>query len=269
VRPLGWALFIAYLVVLIIKHSVGNRLHNLSFLTLGLAGFIFIFGSLMKISSGYFIYTSETGPINILMSANDKAYGGFYPNITEKGGPGYIEGGEKLNFRQKQDIFKYRALTWIKEHPFKWISFIPNRIILLFRWDDIAVSRLISPDFNFQKFVKLIRHDPSVTQNYPVGFLSFWVLLIIYHHLFYYAGLIFFIYGFIKFHKDILKNPHLVMLLIYAVIGFIMIMVADSDIRFRYPFMFIIFICNSFFLSELLLPIKSKRGRAEDPPVQN
>lgn len=259
VRPLGWALFIAYLFAIIIKHSDGMRLRNLSFITVGLAAFIIILGSLLKTSSGYFIYSSSTGPINILMSANDKANGGFYPNITEKGEPGYIPGGEKLNYLQKQDTLQSRAISWIKAHPMKWISFIPNKIVLLLKGDDIAVSRLVSPDFNYQKFLKIIKHDPSVAGNYSIGFLFGWLILWLYQNLFYFASLIFLIFGFRKLSKNCLKNPHLKMFLIYAALGIIITLVANADVRYKYPFMFIVFICNSFFITGLL----------EDSPSRN
>jgi len=258
VRPLGWALLIAYLIVLIIKHPKGKLLRHISFVIIGFAAFIIAFGSITKIYSGYFIYTSTTGPINILMSANDNANGGFYSIQSDEKGPGYIPGGDTLTFRQKQDIMQNRGVSWIKEHPFKWISFIPNKIILLFRSDDITVSRLVFPDFNFQKFLKILKHDPSAPQNYSAGFLSLWVLLLLYHHLFYFAGLILFVYGLFRFHKDILQNSNLLLFLIYAFAGIAITMIADSDIRFKYPYMFVVFICNAYFIAGLLKPYLTK-----------
>ena len=266
VRPLGWALFASYIITLLITRPKGKLICNLSCVTLGLAAFIIVFGSLMKLSSGYFIYTSSTGPINMLMSANDNASGGFFPIQSDyKGGPGYIPGGDTLTFRQKHDIMAGRAVSWVKDHPVKWFSLIPIKILLLFRWDDISVSRILSPDFNYQTFLKLIKHDPTVTQKYPVSFLAFWALLLALHHLFYFAGLTFFIYGLIKFRKEIYMNSFLQMLLIYSVIGIAMTMVADADVRFKYPYMFALFICNAFFITEYL---KLITGRASNPPVQ-
>jgi len=268
VRPLGWALFAAYIIILLIIHPQGKLIRNISFVTLGLASFIIVFGSVIKLSSGYFIYTSSTGPINILMSANDNASGGFLPIQSDyKGGPGYISGGDTLTFRQKQDIMAGRAVSWIKNHPVKWISLIPAKIVLLFRWDDITVSRLVSPDFNYQTFLKLIKHDPTVTRTYSIGFLLLWAFLLIFHHMFYYAGLIFFIYGLFRFRKDILKNSDILMLLVYAVAGIGMTMVADADVRFKYPYMFVIFTCNAFFIIEIL-KLNLLMGREVIPPVQ-
>jgi len=252
VRPLGWALFIAFLVFFIAKYKNGKLLSNLSSITLGLVGFIFIFGSLIKITSGYFIYSSTTGPINILMSANDKATGAFYPEITEKGNPGYIPDGEKLNFLQKQDTLEYRAISWIKDHPIKWVSLIPNKLFLLFRGDDVAVSKLISTDFNLQVFLKIIKRDPTIASNYSFGFLFLWLFLMIYHHLLYFFSLFVFVIGFRRFHHEIMKNEYIKMFLIYVSIGIIITLISHAGIRYKYPYMFVLFICNSFFIPELL-----------------
>jgi cell division protein FtsW (lipid II flippase) len=56
------------------------------------------------------------------------------------------------------------------------------------------------------------------------------------------------------------------MFLIYAALGIIITLAANADIRYKYPFMFIVFIYNSFFITGLLKDY-IKKGRAVNPPV--
>jgi len=125
--------------------------------------------------------------------------------------------------------------------------------ILLVKPDVFADERgYFFESFNYQKFLRVIKHDSSLTQHYTMSFLPVWLFLIIYHHLFYYATLIFFIYGLFRFRKEIIKNSYLIMFLVYAAAGIAMTMAADADVRFKFPYMFVIFICNAFFMAEFL-----------------
>jgi hypothetical protein len=107
--------------------------------------------------------------------------------------------------------------------------------------------------FNFLKALK--EHIPLV--NILGGFSStqiiIWALLILYHHLIYYFILFFFIFGLIKFRKMVFNNPDFNMLLLFITIGIIMTLIAVGAPRYKYPYMFIIFIFNSLFISKYLI----------------
>ena len=257
IRPLGWALVISFLALIIYKiYKKEVRYSSLIFLLSGLFSIVLIFGSLTYLSCDKFIYTSDNGPLNILMGANDHANGGYYENVFEKGEAGYIEHPEKLTFDQKEQFWMNQSFSWISAHPVKWIMLFPKKIFNMFAWDDISVSKLVFSNFTLFNFLKAIK-DHVPLDNILSGFTSvqiiIWALLILYHHLIYYFFLFFFIFGLIKFRTIVFNNPDFNMLLLFITIGIIITLIAVGDPRYKYPYMFIIFIFNSLFISKYFI----------------
>jgi hypothetical protein len=257
IRPFGWALIISFLVIIIYKiYKKEVCFQSLIYLPTGLFAFILLFGSITYLSFGKFVYTSDKGPLNILMGANDHANGGFYENVFEKGESGYIEHPENLTFYQKHDFWMNQAVSWISAHPVKWIMLFPKKLFNMFAWDDISVSKLIFNNFSLYNFLKAVKEHIPLS-NVIGGFtglqIIIWALLILYHHLIYYFIIIFFIFGLMKFRTIVFHNPDFNILLLFITIGIIIILVAVGDPRFKYPYMFIIFIFNSLFISKYLI----------------
>jgi hypothetical protein len=261
IRPLGWALVISFLVI--ITHKIYKKevhFSGLIYLLTGLLSIVLIFGSITYLSCSKFVYTSDNGPLNIIMGANDHANGGYYENVFEKGEAGYLEHSENLTVDQKQEFWMHQAVSWISIHPVKWIMLFPRKLFNMFAWDDISVSKLVFNNFTLFNFLKALKeHIPLV--NILGGFSStqiiIWALLILYHHLIYYFILFFFIFGLIKFRKIVFNNPDFNMLLLFITIGIIMTLIAVGDPRYKYPYLFIIFIFNSLFISKYLI-VKEK-----------
>src|ERR1035437_3986536 len=261
IRPLGWALVISYVFIFMYKiYKKEVRFSGLLLLLIGLFSIILLFGSITKFSFGEFVYTSNNGPLNIIMGANDNANGGYYEKVFEKGELGYLEHPENLTYYQKQDFWMKKALSWISAHPVKWIMLFPKKLFNMFAWDDISVSKLVFNNFNLYNFMKAVREHIPV-ENILGGFsliqIILWGLLQLYHHLLYYFILFFFIFGLIKFRKMVFTNIDLILLLLFIGIGIIMTLVAVGDPRYKYPYMFIFFIFNSLFISKYLL-VKEK-----------
>jgi hypothetical protein len=253
VRPLGWALVISFSVIIIYKiYKKDIHFSGLLYLLIGLVSIVLLFGSITNLSFGKFVYTSDNGPLNILMGANDHANGGYYENVFEKGEAGYLEHPEKLTFDQKQEFWMTQAVSWISAHPVKWIVLFPKKLFNMFAWDDISVSKLVFNNFTLLNFLKALKEHIPLS-NILGGFIGIqiiiWALLILYHHLFYYFILFFFIFGLIKFRKIVFHNPDFNMLLLFITIGIIITLIAVGDPRYKYPYMFIIFIFNSLFIS--------------------
>lgn len=261
VRPLGWALVISFLLIIIYKiYKKEAHFSGLLYLLTGLFSIILLFGSITNLSFGKFVFTSDNGPLNILMGANDNANGGYYEKVFEKGELGYIEHPENLTFNQKQEFWMNQAVSWISDHPIKWILLFPKKLFNMFAWDDISVSKLVFNNFNLLNFLKALKEHISL-ENILGGFstiqIILWGLLLLYHHLIYYFILFFFIFGLIKFRKKVFTNIDFNMLLLFITIGIIMTLVAVGDPRYKYPYMFIIFIFNSLFISKYLI-VKEK-----------
>jgi hypothetical protein len=261
VRPLGWALVISFLVIIIYKiYKKDVHFSGLLYLLTGLVSIVLLFGSITNLSFGKFVYTSDNGPLNILMGANDHANGGYYEKVFEKGEAGYIEHPEKLTLDQKQQFWMNQSVFWISAHPVKWIMLFPKKIFNMFAWDDISVSKLVFSNFTLYNFLKALKdHIPlgSVLGGFTGLQIILWVLLILYHHLIYYFIILFFIFGLIKFRKVVFNNPDFNMLLLFITIGITITLIAFGDPRFKYPYMFIIFIFNSLFISKYLLAKKN------------
>jgi hypothetical protein len=256
IRPLGWALVISFLALIIYKiYKKEFRYSSLSYLLTGIFTIVLLFGSITYLSVGKFVYTSDNGPLNILMGANDHANGGYYENVFEKGEAGYLEHPEKLTFDQKEQFWMNQSLSWISAHPVKWIMLFPKKIFNMFAWDDISVSKLVFSNFTLFNFLKAIKeHIPlgNIVGGYTTLQILIWTLLILFHHLIYYFIIIFFIFGLIKFRTMVFNNPDFIMLLLFVSIGIIITLIAVGDPRYKYPYMFIIFIFNSLFISKYL-----------------
>jgi hypothetical protein len=256
IRPLGWALVISFLALIIYKiYKKEIRYSSLCYLLTGIFTIVILFGSLTYFSFGKFVYTSDNGPLNILMGANDHSNGGYYENVFEKGDAGYIEHPEKLTFDQKEQYWMNQSLSWISAHPVKWIMLFPKKIFNMFAWDDISVSKLEFSNFTLFNFLKAVKeHIPlaDILSGYTTLQILLWALLIIFHHLIYYFIIIFFIFGLIKFRTMIFNNLDFIMLLLFVFIGIIITLIAVGDPRYKYPYMFIIFIFNSLFISKYL-----------------
>ena len=257
VRPLGWALVISFMLISIYKiYKKEVKYSVLLYLLIGLFSIIMLFGSITNLSFGKFVYTSDNGPLNILMGANDHANGGYYEKVFEKGELGYLEHPEKLTFNQKQEFWMNQAVSWISAHPVKWIMLFPKKLFNMFAWDDIAVSKLVFNNFNLFNFLKALKENipvDSIFGGYSIIPIMFWGMLILYHHLIYYFIIIFFIFGLIKFRKIVFNNIDFNLLLIFMVVGISMTLIAVGDPRYKYPYMFIIFIFNSLFISKYLI----------------
>jgi hypothetical protein len=261
IRPLGWALVMSFLLIIAYKiYKKEVQYSGLLYLLTGLLSVVLLFGSITNLSFGKFVYTSDNGPLNILMGANDHANGGYYEKVFEKGEAGYIEHPENLTFYQKQEFWMNQAVSWISAHPVKWIMLFPKKIFNMFAWDDISISKLVFNNFTLLNFLKALKeHIPlsNILGGFSIIQIALWGLLILYHHLIYYFIIYFFIFGLIKFRKIVFNNSDFNMLLLFITIGIIMTLIAVGDPRYKYPYMFIIFIFNSLFISKYLI-VKEK-----------
>ncbi len=252
VRPVGWALALAYAVIGGIRICRKGKISGPAVSLAGFAGFVLLFGLLMKLSFGEPVFSSDNGPLNILIGANDRANGAYQESVQEQGGIGYIPNPEKLTYHQKQAIWKDSAIVWIAHHPAKWLMLMPKKIFHIFAWDDIAVSRLVTPDFNLYKFVKQTITGVSQTGVPPLYSAQFilWGVLQVMDHLFYYAVMFLFVFGLLKYRAVWIHDANLKLLLSFAVLGIAITITAFGDARYKYPYMFIIFLFDALFLSK-------------------
>lgn len=103
-----------------------------------------------------YLYTASTGGVNLIMGANDFATGAYCIEARKEGGLGYLPGlysedeytpvkasikdsvafrkfSDKYTYSECDSIWKARSVSWIMDHPGKWLSMLPYKTTLLFR----------------------------------------------------------------------------------------------------------------------------------------
>jgi hypothetical protein len=164
VRQIGFALLLSYFTLYFINLKRGTANHKkMLFIVLSLSFTILSIGLSVKSYYGQFLYTSDTGPQNIIIGANDDATGAFNDRVFNKGNIGYIENEETKTHREKGEFWKKQAMEWIKKNPFKWVSLFPNKIIHMFIWDDWSIFTLTNTtDWNLVIIAKMIIKEASI-----------------------------------------------------------------------------------------------------------
>jgi hypothetical protein len=135
IRPLGMIALVALCAFLIFKKV--NWKPYVSLLG-SYVGTILIIGCISTIYFPDFVYQSTTSGVNMIMGANDDCTGGYNATVFEKGKIGYIENSTAtaMTYKEFDSFFTQQSVKWIKEHPLKYISFVPKKIINLFLLGD-------------------------------------------------------------------------------------------------------------------------------------
>jgi hypothetical protein len=240
VRPVGWALFAAFLIIHLVSIYKHKKISfNYLYVYSGIAVFIILFGIFNKLNSGHFEFTSSTGPINLLLGANDDATGGFNSTVLEKDKAGYIEFTDSMTYLQKDYYYQEKAISWISENPVKWILLAPMKFIHTFGWDDISLSPLLGiSETNFAHVMKIILFDfdfDKALPNTSTIFKIFYLSMLIFQHLFYYILLFAILIGIYRYIKNPLNDKTINLILIYSVITILMIMLTVGSPRYKYP----------------------------------
>ncbi len=134
VRPSGWALLLAFISIQIFTSIKKKKLLFKFFhIYSGTLVFIILFGGFTYSHFGKFEFTSTTGPVNLLLGANDDATGGFNSTVFEKGKAGYIEYLDSLTYIQKGEFYQEQAVKWIERKSGKMVVACSNEIISYIR----------------------------------------------------------------------------------------------------------------------------------------
>ena len=244
VRPIGWALILSIIILQVLfvkKHK--KFLFNYFYFYSGVVLFILLFSLFTYSHLGKFEFTSTTGPINLLLGANDDATGGFNSTVLGKGKIGYIEHPESMTYLQKGDFYKERAFQWITENPGRWLLLAPMKLLHTFGWDDISLSALLgTTDTNFARVMRIVFTEFDVDKALPntsSGYKIFYLSVLILHHLFYYFLLFAIISGIVKYLKYKERNQYINLIILFSVLAILMIMITVGAPRYKYP-MFIL-----------------------------
>lgn len=269
VRPLGWALPTAYLLIYLFRLYRKIKSHGeILQIFLGTASFILVFGLFNVAHFGKFVYTSTTGPVNLLIGANNEANGSYKELVQEKNNPGFIPGSEKKTYIEKGEIWEDRALEWIKLNHLKWISLIPAKIGFMFLWDDFAISPLMNmQDWNLYHIAKNVKLNKSFAGIMPEsGIFEKIVYLTLQsvHYIYYILLLLCILAGFFLMRKTKAFNGRNFVLLLFSIIGVLMTITAFGIPRYKYTFLIVLLPFASVFLDETILNIKRDRVKGNE-----
>lgn len=169
IRPLAYAWIVAALVLLAIQRRPWTYLA--SYIGTLIISCLLIANQTHKHFPNY-LYKACTGGVNLIMGADDTAFGGYNPLPFEEGQAAYIPdllsedkyviwddgvnpkiikaNSGKWTYAQCDSIYKARSIKWIKRNPGKWLSLIPAKLYYLYG----EGSMTSSPPQNAPKLVR-------------------------------------------------------------------------------------------------------------------
>ncbi len=242
VRPFGWALLLACFTAEALAFVRHRQWHAP---LLGLAGGTFavitILGFAGKSAVGEFVFTSTTGPANLLMGANDLATGAYNKRVFDPGQPGFLPADSAMTFVEKGDYWTAQAWRWMRAHPFEWLALIPRKLLHLFARDDWAINALThSHAWSLYRIGKIIQagsfHEflAGESLRFQVGFLALQLV----HHVYYFLLLFLVLYQAFRLitNKSTVWLERFAVIYLFSVFGLGMNLLTVGDPRYKYPY---------------------------------
>ncbi|MGB5848260.1 MAG: glycosyltransferase family 39 protein [Ignavibacteriaceae bacterium] len=262
VKPVGYTLLLAVILFFIYSKIKFNKSYPVIWLISGVITFISVFGLFNQLHFGRFIFTASTGPINIIMGANDNATGGYKDEVFKPGNEGYLANGDSMTYSEKNDFYTEKSLDWITSNPLRWLRLMPMKLLHTFIWDDITVSYLLDTgDWDFAKIVKYLWIDKSFKNILPDATLTKKILFFAIegiHLIYYYILIALCIIGIIIYKKNILKSEIIPIIILYVLLGIVMILIVVGNVRFKYPYLIILLPFAANYIYQLTERVKKK-----------
>lgn len=152
IRPTGWALVLAYLIIYVITVFQNKALQSRVIgIVIGVLLFIVPMGLLSKRNIDRFEFTSTTGPHNLIISANPRARGVFDPYFIKNDSTYKTK---KTYFEKNEYLLEY-SKKYIGEHFWEWAALIPRKIYSTFISDGWSISLLLhSQTWDLNDYIK-------------------------------------------------------------------------------------------------------------------
>ncbi len=262
VKPVGYTLFLAFILFFVYTKIKFDKSYPAIWLISGVITFISVFGFFNHLHFGRFIFTSSTGPINILIGANDNATGGYKDEVFKPGNAGYLANADSMTYSEKNDFYWEKSLDWITSHPLRWLGLMPMKLVHTFIWDDITVSYLLDTgDWDFAKIVKYLWIDKSFKNILPDASLTKKIIFFTIegiHLIYYYILIALCIIGIIIYKKNIIEREIVLIIILYVILGIVMILIVVGNVRFKYPYLIILLPFAANYIYQLTERVKKK-----------
>jgi hypothetical protein len=230
IRPLA-VIFLAGAIIYMLWKKYAP-VHYLSLL-LPLFLLVFLIGKTAERRTGYFIYQSTTSGINLIMTANDKAYGGVAASLgNDSTSTVFIDDREGLTCFQKDSIWKDRSIRWIKEHPARYGMLYVRKLAGLYVEDSWSDRPILGGDGFVDSYVVAgtVGKSTFIARAVQMGLKS----------LTYYFALIAFCYAVITSlrRKMLLSGKGILLFILLA--GTLITCIFSVSPRYHYPYLFVV-----------------------------
>jgi uncharacterized membrane protein YhaH (DUF805 family) len=249
VRPLAIFFLLSVLLYMLLKKY---KWYYFATLFAAIFASVFTIGALTERRIGNFIYQSTTSGVNLIMTSNDKAYGGVASNLSsDSTSLVYIKDAEEYTFLEKDSIWKHRAIGWIKKHPAKYAMLYVKKVPGLYVEDSWSDRFSIDGKGGF---VSNYAIAGKVSKNNFITEMTWRAL----KSLIYYLVLLVFCYSIFVHRKKWLSSKGILLFLI--VITTLGTCVFSVSPRYHYPMMFAIVLIAAYgaeyFIEKCKKPIR-------------
>ena len=201
------------------------------------------FGWMAKKQLGHFCFQSTTSGVNLIMTANDKAYGGVATSLLgDSTSSCHIKDANKYTYIEKDSIWKARSIEWIKEHPFKFTGLYFAKIAGLYVEDSWAERPIIGGDGFVDKAAHGKADKMAIIKR---------VLNMLGKSIVYYVILCLSIISLFKYRKEILSDKGYIILI--CILGTLATCIFSVTPRYHYPFLFALTIWAAYGVDKFLI----------------
>lgn len=225
IRPLTIIFLPAVLVYFYIKRY---KAADYAALLLPLVLLTTLIGLWTKSQIGHFVFQSTTASVNLIMTANDRAYGGVASSLLrDPTSSCYIEDYKSLTYAQEDSIWRARAIDWILRNPEKYAGLYLLKIPGLYVEDSWADRPLLGGDGAVEKAMRSSDNKAGVAKRLPVMAAK---------SLVYYVMLALFIIAVVRYRREWRSEKGLLLLIV--VTGTLVTCVFAVSPRYHYPWLF-------------------------------
>lgn len=223
-------------VILLYMYRKKSRVVNYVAILLPIILLTISFGCMAKKQMGYFIFQSTTSGVNLVMTANDKAYGGVATSLFgDSTTTCFIKNSKQYTFVEKDSIWKSRSIKWIKEHPFKYAGLYVAKFGGMYVEDSWAERPIIGGDGFVDKAAHGKADKMAIIKR---------IFNMVSKSIFYYFVLFIFLVSIIKYRKELLSDNGYILLIL--LLGTMVTCLLSVTPRYHYPFMFVIIIWAAY-----------------------
>src|SRR5574344_1322542 len=246
IRPLAVIFVLGILAYYVMARKWNN---NLYLTGAALTVTVLVIGLSAKRSLGRFCCQSTTSGFNLIMTANDKAFGGVDTQIwQDPTSTAYIVNENKRTCFERDSIRMARATAWIKVHPVRYVWLYFKKMPVLMAEDSWSDQRI----YGSEPFMYKYQHGMYTTTEF-VKRLSLKLLRSVpYYLMLMLAG-----FSLWRNRRDVLTMKGWI--LSFFVIGILLTCLYPVQPRYHYPFLFPLMIWTAYGADRLISDYQSKK----------